>query len=80
MTESGKSRSRADRIQADDAELRHRIDDAVEALRTKDLVALEQLYTTDVVSFDTECGRSKTPGSSRTTRSRCHSIYRAAKA
>ncbi|WP_280458755.1 YybH family protein [Nocardia carnea] len=54
MTESGRSRSRADRIQDDDAELRRLIDDAVEALRAKDLGALEQLYTTDVVSFDIE--------------------------
>ncbi|MBF6441307.1 YybH family protein [Nocardia farcinica] len=36
------------------AELRRRIDEAVDALRTKDLAALERLYTPDVVSFDIE--------------------------
>lgn len=54
MAVSDNSRSRADRIQADDAELHRRIDNAIEALRAKDLVALKQLYTTDVVSFDIE--------------------------
>ncbi|MFI2474703.1 YybH family protein [Nocardia xishanensis] len=46
--------SHADRIEADDAELRRQIDKVVEGLRAKDLEALKQLYTTDIVSFDVE--------------------------
>ncbi|NEW54936.1 DUF4440 domain-containing protein [Nocardia cyriacigeorgica] len=41
-------------IDADEAEIRRHIDKAVEALHTKDLEAVRQLYTTDVVSFDVE--------------------------
>lgn len=54
MTESDDFQSPADRIGADDAELRRQIDKVVEALRAKDLETLKQCYTADVVSFDVE--------------------------
>ncbi|TQM33167.1 ketosteroid isomerase-like protein [Nocardia bhagyanarayanae] len=54
MTPSNDLQSHADRIQADEAELRRQIDKAVEGLRAKDLEALKRLYTSDVVSFDVE--------------------------
>ncbi|MBF6169863.1 YybH family protein [Nocardia blacklockiae] len=37
-----------------DAELRRSIDKVIEGLRAKDLEAVRQAYTTDVVSFDVE--------------------------
>ncbi len=46
--------SRADRIKVDEVEIRRQIEKAVQGLRAKDLEALRQLYTTDVVSFDVE--------------------------
>ncbi|MFQ6397482.1 YybH family protein [Nocardia sp. KC 131] len=46
--------SHTDRIEVDEVEIRQQIDKAVEGLRAKDLEALRQLYTTDVVSFDVE--------------------------
>ncbi|WP_327149892.1 YybH family protein [Nocardia sp. NBC_01329] len=54
MTTPHDSRSRTDRIAADEADLRRQIDKAAEGLRAGDLEALRQLYTTDVVSFDVE--------------------------
>ncbi|MCP2314675.1 Ketosteroid isomerase homolog [Nocardia amikacinitolerans] len=42
------------RSRAAEAEIRRQIDKVVEGLRAKDLEALKQLYTTDVVSFDVE--------------------------
>lgn len=54
MTMSNDFQSHADGTEGDEAELRRTIDKAVEGLRAKDLEALEQLYTTDVVSFDVE--------------------------
>ncbi|WP_405182507.1 nuclear transport factor 2 family protein [Nocardia sp. NBC_01377] len=54
MTTPNDFRSRAERDAADEVEIRERIARAVEALRAKDLGALERLYTTDVVSFDIE--------------------------
>ncbi|MBF6339110.1 nuclear transport factor 2 family protein [Nocardia abscessus] len=54
MTEANDFPSRADRFEADEAEIRRQIDKAVDGLRSKDLEALKQLYTTDVVSFDIE--------------------------
>ncbi|MGK8503447.1 YybH family protein [Nocardia asiatica] len=47
-------RSHADRVAMDEIEIRRQIDKAVEGLRAKDLDALKQLYTPDVVSFDVE--------------------------
>jgi ketosteroid isomerase-like protein len=55
VTTPTNSPSPADRVNADDdAAIRRQIDRAVEGLRAKDLEALRQLYTTDVVSFDIE--------------------------
>ncbi|WP_067680960.1 YybH family protein [Nocardia miyunensis] len=54
MTTPNNSRSHADRIEADEIRIRRQIDKGAEALRAKDLDALKQLYTTDVVSFDVE--------------------------
>lgn len=54
MTNPNNSRSRTDRIEVDEVEIRRQIDKLVEALRAKDLEALRPLYTTDVVSFDVE--------------------------
>ncbi|WP_067466469.1 YybH family protein [Nocardia amamiensis] len=54
MTMPNDFQSRADRIQPEEAELRRQIDKVVEGLRAKDLEALKQLYTNDVVSFDVE--------------------------
>ncbi|SNY77372.1 conserved hypothetical protein [Nocardia amikacinitolerans] len=42
------------RSRAAEAEIRRQIDKVVEGLRAKDLEAMKQLYTTDVVSFDVE--------------------------
>ena len=42
------------RREADEAEIRQQIGKIVEGIRTKDLKVLEQLYATDVVSFDVE--------------------------
>ncbi|MGW4121989.1 YybH family protein [Nocardia sp. NPDC004711] len=54
MTTPNDFRSRADRIEADEVEIRRNIDKVVEGLRAKDLDALKQVYTPDVVSFDVE--------------------------
>ncbi|WP_194818551.1 nuclear transport factor 2 family protein [Nocardia sp. XZ_19_385] len=54
MTVSNDFQARTDRIEADEAEIRRQIDKVIEGLRAKDLAALKQLYTTDVVSFDVE--------------------------
>ncbi|MEV6334593.1 nuclear transport factor 2 family protein [Nocardia vinacea] len=54
MTSPNDFQSRADRIAVDEVELRQQIDKVVEGLRAKDLEAVKQLYTTDVVSFDVE--------------------------
>ncbi|WP_109526465.1 MULTISPECIES: YybH family protein [Nocardia] len=54
MTTPNEFRPRAERDAVDEVEIRERIAEAVEALRAKDLGALERLYTTDVVSFDVE--------------------------
>ncbi|MEV5834704.1 nuclear transport factor 2 family protein [Nocardia sp. NPDC052112] len=54
MTIPNDLQSRAGGIESDEAELRRHIDKVIEALRAKDLEALKQLYTTDVVSFDVE--------------------------
>lgn len=54
MTTPNDFQSRADRIEVDEVEIRRHIDKVVEGLRAKDLDALRQLYTTDVVSFDVE--------------------------
>lgn len=40
--------------EAEEAEIRRQIDKVIEGLRAKDLEAVRQLYTTDVVSFDVE--------------------------
>ncbi|MFI6774014.1 YybH family protein [Nocardia sp. NPDC050412] len=58
MTTPNDFQSHADRIETqrelDEAEIRRQIDKVVEGLRAKDLEALKQVYTTDVVSFDVE--------------------------
>ncbi|WP_327094637.1 nuclear transport factor 2 family protein [Nocardia vinacea] len=54
MTSPNDFQSRADRIEVDEVEIRQQIDKVVEGLRAKDLEAVKQLYTTDVVSFDVE--------------------------
>ncbi|MFI7668240.1 YybH family protein [Nocardia sp. NPDC049526] len=58
MTTPNDFQSLADRIETqrevDEAKVRRQIDKIVAALRAKDLEALEQVYTTDVVSFDIE--------------------------
>ncbi|MGY4100351.1 YybH family protein [Nocardia sp. R16R-3T] len=58
MTTSNDFQSLADRIEpqreADETEIRQQIDRIIDGLRAKDLEALKQLYTTDVVSFDVE--------------------------
>ncbi|WP_328410142.1 YybH family protein [Nocardia sp. NBC_00403] len=54
MTTPNDFQSRADRIEVEEVEIRRQIDKVVEGLRAKDLEALKQLYTTDVVSFDVE--------------------------
>lgn len=54
MTTANGFQSPAGRLETDEAELRQHIDKVVAALRAKDLEALKQLYTTDVVSFDVE--------------------------
>lgn len=46
--------SHADRVAAEESEIRRQLDTLVEGLRAQDLEALRQLYTTDVVSFDVE--------------------------
>ncbi|MGI5129333.1 YybH family protein [Pseudonocardia sp. CA-107938] len=51
MTTADEFRAPADR---DEVEIRGQIDKVVEALRAKDLEALRQLYTDDVVSFDVD--------------------------
>ncbi|WP_067893593.1 YybH family protein [Nocardia vaccinii] len=48
------SRSRADRVDAEEIRIRRQIDKVVEGLRARDLEALRRLYTADVVSFDVE--------------------------
>ncbi len=47
-------RSRTDRTETDEVQLRRHVDKVVEALRAKDLEALKRLYAPDVVSFDVE--------------------------
>lgn len=54
MTVSNDFQSRADRLAADEAEIRRQIDRVVDGLRAKDLDAVRQAYATDVVSFDVE--------------------------
>ncbi|WP_159849304.1 YybH family protein [Nocardia sp. CY41] len=54
MTETDDFQSPADRVEADEAELRRLIGKVIEALRAKDLETLKQFYTADVVSFDVE--------------------------
>ncbi|WP_330251288.1 nuclear transport factor 2 family protein [Nocardia sp. NBC_00565] len=54
MTSPNDFQSRADRIEVDEVEIRRQIDKVVEGLRARDLEAVKQLYTTDVVSFDVE--------------------------
>lgn len=54
MTSPNDFQSHADRIAVDEVEIRQQIDKVVEGLRAKDLEAVKQLYTTDVVSFDVE--------------------------
>ncbi|WP_174189415.1 YybH family protein [Nocardia barduliensis] len=54
MTMGNDFRSRADRVEVDEIAIRRQIDKVVEGLRAKDLEALRQLYTADVVSFDVE--------------------------
>ncbi|WP_227983850.1 YybH family protein [Nocardia spumae] len=54
MTTPNDFRSPADRAAQDEAEIRGRFAELVEGLRTKDLQALKQGYTPDVVSFDVE--------------------------
>ncbi|WP_431966147.1 YybH family protein [Nocardia sp. bgisy134] len=54
MTTPNDFQTRTDRIEVAEVELRRHIDKVVEGLRAKDLDALKQLYTTDVVSFDVE--------------------------
>ncbi|WP_063051266.1 YybH family protein [Nocardia arthritidis] len=54
MDEANDFQTDADRVEVDEVEIRRTIDKVVEALRAKDLEVLEQLYTTDVVSFDVE--------------------------
>ncbi|MFE3255094.1 YybH family protein [Nocardia sp. NPDC059091] len=54
MTTPNDFQPRADRIEADEVEIRRNIDKVVEGLRAKDLDALKQVYTPDVVSFDVE--------------------------
>lgn len=54
MTTSNDSRSRNDRIAADEAAIRRQIDKVIEGIRAENLEAVRQLYTTDVVSFDLE--------------------------
>ncbi|MET8796842.1 nuclear transport factor 2 family protein [Nocardia sp. NPDC004568] len=48
------SRSRADRVEADETAIRGQLDKVIEGLGAGDLEALRQLYTPDVVSFDVE--------------------------
>lgn len=58
MTIPNDFQSLADRIptqrEEDAARIRRQIDKVIEGLRAKDLDAVRQLYTTDVVSFDVE--------------------------
>ncbi|MFF2392194.1 YybH family protein [Nocardia sp. NPDC058114] len=54
MTASNEFQSRADRIEADEVEIRRQIDKAIEGVRAKDLEVLKLLYTSDIVSFDLE--------------------------
>ncbi|MGI5218887.1 YybH family protein [Nocardia sp. CA-290969] len=54
MTERDDHRSRAGRIQTDEAELRRCIDEVIAGLRAKDLEALKRLYAPGIVSFDVE--------------------------
>jgi uncharacterized protein (TIGR02246 family) len=54
MTTANGFQSHAGHVDPDEAEIRQHIDKVVAALRAKDLEALKQLYTTDVVSFDVE--------------------------
>ncbi|MGA4788648.1 YybH family protein [Nocardia sp. AB354] len=54
MTVSNDFQARADRLAADEAEIRRQIDRVVDGLRAKDLDAVRQAYATDVVSFDVE--------------------------
>ncbi|MBF4997161.1 nuclear transport factor 2 family protein [Nocardia sp. BSTN01] len=54
MTVSNDFQSRADRIAAEEAEIRRQIDRVIDGLRAKDLDAVRQAYATDVVSFDVE--------------------------
>ena len=54
MTTPNDFRSPTDRVDPDEAEIRGQLDRLIDGLRAKDLEALKQLYTTDVVSFDVE--------------------------
>ncbi|MGW0246669.1 YybH family protein [Nocardia goodfellowii] len=54
MTVADDFRSRPDRAEAAEADIRRQIDRMVEGLRAKDPAALRRLYTPDVVSFDVE--------------------------
>ncbi len=54
MTTPNDFRSRADRDRADETAIRRQLDLLRDGLRAKDLEALKQGYTTDVVSFDVE--------------------------
>src|SRR5690606_7817031 len=54
MTTSNNSRSHSDHIVADEAAIRRQIGKLMEGLQAEDLAAVQQVYTTDVVSFDIE--------------------------
>ena len=54
MTTPNDFRSRAENLAVNEARIRRQLGTLVEGLRAKDLDALRQLYTTDVVSFDVE--------------------------
>jgi ketosteroid isomerase-like protein len=54
MTTPKNLQPRADRNEMDEVAIRRQIDKAIEGLRAKDLEALRQLYTADIVSFDVE--------------------------
>ncbi len=54
MNATNDFQSRDDRIKAEEAQLRRTIDTVIDGLHDKDLDAVRQAYTDDVVSFDIE--------------------------
>ena len=54
MTTSNDSPAHSDRVTADEAAIRRQIGTLIEGLQAGDLAAVQEAYTTDVVSFDIE--------------------------